>query len=166
MLWFMSFISKRSLRVNLFRLKKRKGILNLLPIPKIPKAQQKPFEILVDYILLLKTLDNPINEYVSNEHIAKSFEEVIDAMVYELYFKEEFESKLIAFEKEKGYIKFIEYAKEDYLPIDGKNEQESIEIINQSYKRLKEPYNKIRNNLILLPIEFKELIQPIEGAMY
>ena len=142
----------------------KKSFLEQLPIPKISKAQQKPFEILVDYILLLKTLDNPINEYVSNEHIAKSFEEVIDAMVYELYFKEEFESKLISFEKEKGYIKFIEYAKEDYLPIDGKNEQESIEIINQSYKRLKEPYNKIRNNLILIDIEFSDLIKSIKGG--
>jgi hypothetical protein len=115
--------------------------------------------------MLLKTLDKPINEYVSNEHIVKSFEEVLDAMVYELYFKEEFESKLIQFEKEKGHIKFIEYAKEDYASIEGLDEVEAIEVIGESYKRLKEPYNRIRNNLILIDIHFKEFIKPIKESL-
>ena len=141
-------------------------VLEPFPLPKIENLEDtKPFEILVDYIMLLKTLDKPINEYVSNEHIVKSFEEVLDGMVYELYFKEEFESKLIQFEKEKGYIRFIEYAKEDYASIDGLDELEAIEVIGESYKRLKEPYNRIRNNLILLSIHFKELIKPIMESL-
>ena len=140
--------------------------LNPFPIPKIENIEDtKPFEILVDYIMLLKTLDKPINEYVPNSHIILQFEEVIDAMVYELYFKEEFESKLIQFEKEKGYIKFIEYAKEDYASIEGLDEVESIEVIHQSYQTLREPYNKIRNNLILIDIHFPEFIKPIKESL-
>jgi methylase of polypeptide subunit release factors len=52
-----------------------------LPIPKIPKKQQKPFEILVDYIIFAK------EENLSLE--ASLFESVIDGMVYDLYFEEE-----------------------------------------------------------------------------
>jgi len=136
-----------------------KKVLCTIPIKKSKNVEV--FEILVDYILFLKTLDESINEYVSNEHIIKSFEQVVDAMVYEIYFQNEFKNKLIQFEKEKGYIKFIEYAKSDYYSIDGLNEERSIKVIVKSYKILKEPYNKIRNNLILLGIEFKDLIVPI-----
>lgn len=134
-----------------------------LPIPKITKEAQKPFEVLVDYIMLLKTLDEPINEYVPNSHIVNQFEEVLDAMVYELYFKEEFEAKEIQYEKEKGHIEFISYAKKDYPSIDNLDENEAIEVIQNSYKKVREPYNRIRNNLILIDIEFSEFIKPIKG---
>jgi len=62
-----------------FRMKKT--YLNLLPIPKIPKEQQKPFEILVDYILFAKEQD------MKNE--ASLFESIIDGMVYDLYFSDD-----------------------------------------------------------------------------
>ncbi len=52
-----------------------------LPIPKIPKEQQKPFEILVDYILFAKEQNMSLE--------ASLFESVIDSMVYDLYFEEE-----------------------------------------------------------------------------
>jgi hypothetical protein len=51
-----------------------------LPIAKIPEPNQKPFEILVDYIIFAKAnaLDTEAN----------FFESVIDVMVYGLYFEE------------------------------------------------------------------------------
>jgi len=52
-----------------------------LPIPQIPKEQQKPFEILVDYILFAKEQD------MKSE--ASLFESIIDGMVYDLYFEED-----------------------------------------------------------------------------
>ena len=58
-----------------------KQYVEQLPIPKIPKKQQKPFEILVDYIIFAK------EENLSLE--ASLFESVIDGMVYDLYFEEE-----------------------------------------------------------------------------
>ncbi len=53
-----------------------------LPVPQISKEQQKPFERLVDYILLLKEKNiHPL--FVS------MFETVINSLVYDLYFEEE-----------------------------------------------------------------------------
>ena len=58
-----------------------KVFVEQLPIPKIPKAQQKPFEILVDHILFAK------EKKLDSE--ASLFESVIDGMVYDLYFEDE-----------------------------------------------------------------------------
>ncbi len=59
----------------------KKIYVEQLPIPKIPKEQQKPFEILVDYILFAKEQNMSLE--------ASLFESVIDGMVYDLYFEEE-----------------------------------------------------------------------------
>jgi Eco57I restriction-modification methylase/TaqI-like C-terminal specificity domain len=58
----------------------RKVFFELLPIPKIPESDQKPFETLVDYIIFAKA--NALETEV------KFFESVIDVMVYGLYFEE------------------------------------------------------------------------------
>ena len=57
-----------------------KVFIEQLPLPKIPKEEQKPFEILVDYILFAK------EKKLDKE--ALLFEAVIDNMVYDLYFEE------------------------------------------------------------------------------
>jgi hypothetical protein len=151
LLWFFIKNTGSVLANGYFRFKT--NYLNPFPLPKIENLEDtRPFEILVDYIMLLKTLDKPINEYVSNEHIAKSFEEVIDAMVYELYFKEEFESKNIV---------FIKYAKEDYQPLN----DNKIKTIQNAYEILSQTKNKIRNNLILIGIDFPDLILPIKKSI-
>ncbi|MCU0417790.1 MAG: N-6 DNA methylase [Cytophagaceae bacterium] len=57
-----------------------------LPIKKnISKSRIKPFESVVDYIIFLKShkLDNP-----SDQLMPTYFEQIIDGMVYELYFPE------------------------------------------------------------------------------
>ena len=59
----------------------KKTYVNQLPILQIKKEQQKPFEILVDYILFAKEQD------MKNE--ASLFESIIDNMVYDLYFEED-----------------------------------------------------------------------------
>ena len=59
----------------------QKNIFLQLPIPKIPKPKQKPFETLVDYIIFLKSQENDTQSFY--------FEQIIDGMVYELYFEEE-----------------------------------------------------------------------------
>ncbi len=131
-----------------------KKVLCSIPI-KISKDMEI-FEILVDYILFLETLDKPINEYVPNEHIIVSFEQVLNAMVFELYFKREFVEL-----KNKPYSKeliFINYAKKDYKSIKNLDKTNQKQIINESFKTLKEPYNQIRNNLILMGIELESLI--------
>ncbi|MCD6433646.1 MAG: Eco57I restriction-modification methylase domain-containing protein, partial [Sulfurimonas sp.] len=59
----------------------KKVFVENLCIPQIPKEQQKPFEILVDYILFAK--ENDMDEEAS------LFESIIDGMVYDLYFVED-----------------------------------------------------------------------------
>ena len=52
-----------------------------IPIPKIPIQDQKPFETLVDYILFLKQQEDDTQSFY--------FEQIIDGMVFELYFEPE-----------------------------------------------------------------------------
>jgi hypothetical protein len=127
--------------------------IKAFPIPNLDNIKKElSFNILVDYILLLKSEDEPINDFVPNSHIAETFEEVIDAMVFELYFPEDFK---------KTEIHFIKYAERDFLPIEGKTPVEQKEIIHNAYQKLREKDNEIRNNLKEMKIELRDLIMPI-----
>ncbi len=127
------------------------------PIPVATTQTELPFIYLADYILFLKALPvgSPINEHVSNSHLVQLFEEVIDALVYELYFEEDFK---------KVGIEFMKYAKRDFKSIEGKGEKEAIAIIEKAYQTLREKDNEIRNNLKLMDIKLADLIMPIKTA--
>ena len=111
----------------------------------------KPIQLFVNYLLNLKE-HKQLNEFVPNKHIAETFEEVIDAMVFELYFSKEFE---------KAGIHFIKYAERDFKSIEGKTPEEQKEIIHNSYQKLREKDNEIRNNLKEMKIELRDLLMPI-----
>jgi adenine-specific DNA-methyltransferase len=83
------------------------------------------------------------------------FEEVIDAMVYELYFEEDFRA---------AEIEFIKYATRDFPPIEGLETQAKIKVIHNAYQTLRQKDNEIRNNLKLMDIRLEELIMPIKTA--
>jgi hypothetical protein len=122
-------------------------------IPKLKNTiEEKAFVILVDFVLTIKSIETQLNEFVPNNHIAEAFEEVIDAMVFELYFPDEFE---------KAGIHFIEYAERDFKSIEGKGPEEQKEIIHNSYQKLREKDNEIRNNLKEMKIELRDLLMPI-----
>lgn len=121
------------------------------PIPFI--NQQYAFICLVQYVEFLNKTTNNISDFVSNTHIAQLFEEVIDAMVMELYFKEDFE---------KAGIEFIKYVERDFESIEGKEEPIQIEIIHNAYQKLREKDNEIRNNLKLMDIKLADIVMPIK----
>lgn len=127
----------------------------LLEIPIYKPENTRAFEILVDYIMAVLQEEIEINPHVPNTHIAQLFEEVIDAMVMELYFKEDFE---------KAGIEFIKYAERDFESIEGKPETEQIEIIHRAYQKLREKDNEIRNNLKLMDIKLADIVMPIKAA--
>lgn len=127
----------------------------LLEIPIYKPENTVAFEILVDYIIAVLQLEIDVNPHVPNSHIAQLFEEVIDAMVMELYFKEDFE---------KAGIEFIKYAERDFESIEGKPEPEQIEIIHRAYQKLREKDNEIRNNLKLMDIKLADIVMPIKAA--
>jgi len=126
-----------------------------IPIFNATKEQQQPIISLVEYILLLYIIgeNNRINEYVPNSHLILLFEEVIDALVYELYFKEDFIN---------ANISFMQFAGQYFQSIAGKSEPEGIETIHSVYQKLRETDNEIRNNLKLMNIKLANLIMPIK----
>lgn len=126
-----------------------------IPIKLIPKNQQKAIINLVDYIINLHKVNSQANDFVSNLHLIQMFEGVIDAMVYELYFEEDFK---------KAGIEFMKYAQRDFKSIEGKSEKEAIAIIEKAYQTLREKDNEIRNNLKLMDIKLADLIMPIKTA--
>ena len=119
------------------------------------KAYNKPevFISVVDYLLLLNNITFQINEFVPNSHIIETFEEVIDAMVMELYFKEDFE---------REGIEFIKFAERDFKSIEGLEESEQIKIIHEAYQKLREKENEIRNNLKLMDTRLNDIVMPIK----
>ncbi|MFK7949066.1 MAG: TaqI-like C-terminal specificity domain-containing protein, partial [Saprospiraceae bacterium] len=122
-----------------------------LPIPKISKSKQELFENLVDYILYLHNTEKPINDYVPNSHIIELIEEVIDAMVMELYFEEDFRA---------ADISFMKYVKRDFPVLVESNDKAAT--IHKAYQRLRERKNEIRNNLKLMNIRLEHIVMPIK----
>lgn len=70
------------------------GEFRELPIPQTSPEAQKPFIQLIDYILQLKKQDKG-----EAELMAKYFEDVVDGLVYELYFEKELHRAGIYFHK-------------------------------------------------------------------
>ncbi|MFN8436404.1 MAG: TaqI-like C-terminal specificity domain-containing protein [Cytophagales bacterium] len=134
----------------------KKEPLESLPIAKANQSQQFVFKNIVESIMFIKSVaDININEHVPNSHIVQLFEEVIDAMVFELYFEEDFK---------KADIAFIKYAERDFESIEGKSEEEAIKIIHSAYQKLREKDNEIRNNLQLMDSRLHDLVMPIKTA--
>lgn len=127
------------------------------PIPIVNDFESKLVENLIDYIIYINSSIDKINDYISNEYLVKEFYEIIDAIIYELYFKKSFQDKKISFIEQdelnlKNFRKITDNEK--------KNE------INNLYKKLNESESKIRTNLSLIDIELKSLIVPIKRAYY
>lgn len=131
--------------------------LSKMFIKKASEKEQITFEVFVDYVLFLNTLpeEYTINEYVPNSHIVQLFEEVIDALVYELYFEEDFKNAKIA---------FLRYAERDFKSIEGLGKEEKIKVIHEAYQELRKKENEIRQNLKLMDTRLADLIMPIKTA--
>ncbi len=131
--------------------------LEIFPIVNTSTENQKHIKNLVDYILFLKETDaaEQVNEYVPNSHLVEQFEEVIDALVYELYFEADFR---------RAQIEFHKYAATDFPPIDDLSREQKARIVHEAYQRLRQKDNPIRNNLKLMDIRLGELIMPIKTA--
>ncbi|HEY5590178.1 MAG TPA: N-6 DNA methylase [Paludibacter sp.] len=141
---------KGKLQGNAFQIDKEP----LMAIPIKEPINAKPFEAFVEYLLFINDLGEfeQLNEFVPNSHIIQLFEEVIDAMVFELYFPDDFK---------KADIHFIEYVERDFIPIEGKTPVEQKEILHNAYQKLREKDNEIRNNLKEMKLELRDLLMPI-----
>lgn len=126
-------------------------------IPVLLTNRTKGFETLVDYIQLLSVnySEDNSNQYVPNSQLINQFEELIDAMFFELYFEEEFE---------KEGIEFISYVEKDFIGLDNLEKTESLKTIHDCYQNLREKDNEIRQNLKLMDTVLGDFIMPIKTA--
>ena len=90
-----------------------------------------------------------------NSHLVEQFEEVIDALVYELYFEEDFR---------RAEIEFLKYAARDFPSIERLARSDKIKTVHAAYQTLRRQDNEIRNNLKLMDIRLEDLIMPIKTA--
>jgi hypothetical protein len=117
-----------------------------IPIPPISKEEQKPFENLVNYILLAHEL---LNSESNREIITKQFEEVIDGMVNELFFESSIK------EANASIIDLVKNQITDINNLKGKEEKQKL--IEKVYKKISEPNNEIRNRIIKQNIAVDEI---------
>lgn len=131
----------------------KKQFLEKVPFPNMDNEVVSVFSIITDTIQVLKETDLKVSNHVSNNHIIQLIEEINDAMVMELYFKDDFE---------KANIEFVKYVKRDFESIEDKKESIQIEVIHNTYQKLREKENEIRNNLKLISIKLSDTIMSIK----
>ncbi len=128
-------------------------VLNSIPII-VPSAKMKEAIIrIVDYILIIKSLSSDviIDQYVDNDVIARQFENIIDALVYELYFSNDFI---------QANISFVDSVLRDFQIISANNEN-IVHIIKDTFTKFRSIDNDIRNNLKYMSIKMESLLAPI-----
>jgi len=105
-----------------------KQYVEKVPIPQISKKEQYPYEMLVDYVINSKSLSNEIS--------FNFFEQLLDAIVFELYFPEELKSANKEILKHLGDLKPL---------TDKMSEEEKLAIIQSEFERLYDPSHPVRN---------------------
>lgn len=111
-----------------------------IPIAVLSKNIQTKIATLVDYIIWLKSHPNDsINDYVENSYISFVLEEVIDAMIFEQYFPNEFKSK------------GIEICENVIIS----------ETVNDFYKNIKQGNQSLFDIIKNMKVELKDLLMPI-----
>lgn len=128
-------------------------VLNSIPIIVSSAHMQEAIIRIVDYILIIKSLPSNIiiDQYVDNDVITRQFEKVIDALVYEIYFHDDFI---------KADISFTDSVLRDFKSID-MNRNSSIQIIQDAFAKLRSIDNDIRNNLKYMSVKLESLLAPI-----
>lgn len=154
--WFMSSTGT-PLANGFFRYKP--DYINPFPVPdNISIETEKAITTLVDYIIVIKSIseDKIIWDYTNNDVLIRQFEKIIDALIYEMYFPEEFQA---------ANISFAEHVNSDFKSINnGCSISQAIQTIIASFEQLRSMDNEIRNNLKYMSIKLEYLLAPIINA--
>ena len=141
---FRSFYAGGDLRGSTFRYKK--VFLQNLPVIKAMKPQKVILENLVEYIQLIKVTENKLH--------SAYFEQLIDGLVYELYFPDEIKAANKQILPHLGELTSI---------TDDMAEEEKFAIIQREFNRLYDPHHPVRNNLETL--DSVEVVRTIREAL-
>lgn len=127
--------------------------LQQIPIAVPSDKMQEAVIRIVDYILIIKSLSSNIiiDQYVDNDLIVRQLEKVIDALIYEIYFHDDFI---------KADISFADSVFRDFKSINT-NRNSSIQIIQDAFTKLRSIDNDIRNNLKYMSVKLESLLAPI-----
>jgi adenine-specific DNA-methyltransferase len=124
--------------------------LRQVPIKNAPESIKNIFTSIVDYLLLINNLkDIQINEYVPNNHISKEILDVLDALVYELYFPSAFRDAGLSVAANTHFM---------FYPIDFDDVNGNVINIHKTYQALRDKDNELRNTLKLMNIKLASLI--------
>ena len=128
-------------------------VINSIPIVFPSTKMQEAIIRIVDYILVIKSFPSNIiiDQYVDNDVIVRQFENVIDALVYELYFSDEFT---------QAEISFVDSVLRDFHLISD-NTENIVYFILDTFNKLRSMDNDIRNNLKYMSIKLESLLAPI-----
>lgn len=131
--------------------------INPFPVPEIiPFETEKAITTLVDYILVLKSSKYNDNT-IKNDVVIRHFEEIIDAMIYELYFPEEFKQMEIVIAR---------LVNRDFMRINSFELATNLNIIATSFNKLRDLDNEIRNNLKIINVKLETTLAPILNMSY
>ncbi|MCL6259464.1 Eco57I restriction-modification methylase domain-containing protein [Aquiflexum sp. TKW24L] len=111
-----------------------------LPIAKLAFENQKPFEIIAEYLIYVNDPKHEgLMEKVNNETVNEVFENVVNMMVYELYFEEEMKSKEIDVMKFVTSFTFPDIIKSE----------DPKAVIQKVYYELQQKDNPIRKRILI-----------------
>lgn len=152
--WYFNTISTTS-GMGTNRWKKYK--IEKLPIPDIPEIGC--FEILADYLTFLFDRGKPpVSTFADNRLIAGVFEELLDMMVYELYFEDHVK------EEEIDVLRFVETARifRDLSSLE--TDEQKAEAIGVAYSWLQQSDNPTRDRIALGNIRSEKIIRKINST--
>ena len=145
--WFYSFGKMRGAGVDI-------GVEKLRTFPIKDTEYKMKFEILIDYMLYLCDIEKKqLISHTPNNRIAATIEEIINMMVYELYFEDHMKA---------NQLDVLEHLH----PIELKGNSEDGNIILDFYLSYQKPHNLIRNKIIAVNIKSPDIIARINAASY
>lgn len=128
----------------------------LLEIPIVKADKESSVATLVDYILLVhQPREEQLIKYINNDLIIHSFEELIDQIMYELYFGNE---------PEIQELKVLEHL-ENLKPISEKYTDEDVKTVVSFYHSIQEQKSPIRTALLKANIVSKDIIAVINSTI-
>ncbi|MDU1905065.1 MAG: restriction endonuclease subunit S [Dysgonomonas sp.] len=110
------------------------------------------YTVLFDYMHFLSTQEYDIINSLPNNIVIQLFEEIVDALLFEVYYSSKFKNK---------HILIAEYTKQILRSIDRLEIEKKIETIKEIYSLLQEKSNPLRNQIKLMKIELSDLLLPI-----
>jgi len=128
----------------------------LVNIPILQPTNIDAFKVLTDYLLYVH---NPIKKdivsHTENERIASHIEDVLDMMIYELYFENHMKEKCL------DVLQFIHPE-----PIENiKDEVKILEIIKDFYLWYQKPENAVRQRILLIETRSKDMLAVIRKSV-